>query len=87
MGRAQEKVVVVTVDRDLAAAPANVCFEGVKLTDPRTVEITYNKGRVHAGEVLAALTRDGLGIVDVVTRQADLEDVFLNLVREPAGTI
>ena len=85
VGRAQEKVVVVTVDRDLAAAPVNACFGSVRLPDPRTVEITYRKDQVHAGEVLAALTRDGLGIVDVVTRQADLEDVFLNLVREPAA--
>jgi len=84
VGRAQEKVVVVTVDRDLAQAPANICFEKVELPNPRTVEITYSKDRVHAGEVLSALTREGLGIVDVVTRQADLEDVFLKLVREPA---
>ena len=28
-----------------------------------------------------ALQRDGLGIVDVVTREPDLEDVFLSLVR------
>jgi ABC-2 type transport system ATP-binding protein len=36
---------------------------------------------VNAGEVLAALQRDGLGIVEVSTREADLEDVFLNLTR------
>ena len=36
---------------------------------------------MNAGEVLAALQRDGLGIVDVSTREADLEDVFLNLTR------
>ena len=33
------------------------------------------------GEVLAALQAEGLGIVDVSTREADLEDVFLNLPR------
>ena len=31
--------------------------------------------------VLAALQSEGLGIVDVSTREADLEDVFLNLTR------
>jgi ABC-2 type transport system ATP-binding protein len=43
--------------------------------------VTYRKDKVNAGEVLAALQRDGLGIVDVSTREADLEDVFLNLTR------
>ena len=36
---------------------------------------------MNAGEVLAALQREGLGVVDVSTREADLEDVFLNLTR------
>ncbi len=31
--------------------------------------------------MLAALQKEGLGIVDVSTREADLEDVFLNLTR------
>ena len=37
-----------------------------------------------SGEVLAALQSAGLGIVDVSTHEADLEDVFLNLTRSPA---
>ena len=43
--------------------------------------ITYRKDKVNAGEVLAALQHAGLGIVDVSTREADLEDVFLSLTR------
>ena len=81
VARAQEKVVAVTVDRDLTAAPSAVCFEKIVLKGDRVLEITYNKSRVNAGEVLAAVQRDGLGIVDVSTREADLEDVFLSLVR------
>ena len=81
VARAQEKVVSVTVDRDLDAAPDAVCFEKVALRGSRVLEITYNKSRVNAGEVLGAVQRDGLGIVDVSTREADLEDVFLSLTR------
>ena len=43
------------------------------------VEITYNKDRINAGEVLTAMQGLGLGIVDVTTKEADLEDVFLRL--------
>ncbi|MEA3014353.1 MAG: type transport system ATP-binding protein [Sphingomonadales bacterium] len=81
VGMAQEKVVEVVVDRDVAVAPENTCFDKIELMGERTLAITYRKDRVNAGDVLAALHREGLGIVDVSTREADLEDVFLNLTR------
>jgi ABC-2 type transport system ATP-binding protein len=81
VGMAQEKVVEVVVDRDLERAPAAPCFEQIELKAERTLAITYRKDRVNAGEVLAALQKEGLGIVDVSTREPDLEDVFLNLTR------
>ena len=78
---AQEKVVEVVVDRDMTEAPENLCFDKIELNGARTLTITYRKDQVNAGEVLAALQREGLGVVDVSTREADLEDVFLNLTR------
>ena len=81
LGMAQEKVVEVTVDRDIEAAPIAPCFDKIEVIGERTLAITYRKDRVNAGEVLAALQENALGIVDVSTREADLEDVFLNLTR------
>lgn len=81
VGMAQEKVVEVVTDRDIAHAPDAAPFEKVELKGERVLAITYRKDRVNAGDVLAALQREGLGIVDVSTREADLEDVFLNLTR------
>ena len=81
VGMAQEKAVEVTVDRDLISVPEASCFDKIEIVRERTLAITYRKDKVNAGEVLAALQRDGLGIVDVSTREADLEDVFLNLTR------
>ena len=40
---------------------------------------------MNAGEVLDALQREGFGIVDVSTRDPDLEDVFLSLTQEPVA--
>jgi len=82
VGRAQEKNVVVTVDRDVTSAPEATCFEQIAVSGERQLTITYRKDRVNAGEVLGALQAQGLGIVDVVTRDPDLEDVFLSLVRQ-----
>ena len=83
VGRAQEKVVEVTVDRDLTDAPSASCFEKVEARG-RVLTITYRKDVANAGEVLAAITRDGFGIVDVTTKEPDLEDVFLSLTRTSA---
>jgi len=85
VGKAQEKAVAVTVDRDLDRAPAAICFDKVELKNSRTLVITYSKDKVNAGEVLAAVQKDGLGIVDVSTQEADLEDVFLALTRAGNG--
>ena len=80
IAKAQEKAVVVTFDKDIAKVPTASCFENIILLDERTLEISYRKDQVNAGEVLAALAADGLAIVDVSTRDPDLEDVFLSLV-------
>jgi ABC-2 type transport system ATP-binding protein len=81
VGKATEKLVEVTVDRDVATPPQASCFQKIELKGTRTLAITYAKDKVNAGEVLAAVQADGYGIVDVSTREADLEDVFLNLTR------
>ena len=80
VGRAQEKVVDVTVDRDITAMPSASCFEKIE-TKGRVLSITYRKDVANAGEVLAAVQADGYGIVDVSTKEPDLEDVFLSLTR------
>jgi len=79
VSKAQEKAVVVTFDGDVARVPVNAAFENVSLIDERTLEIKYRKDRTNAGQVLASLTAEGLTIVDVSTRDPDLEDVFLSL--------
>ena len=79
VGMAHEKAVEVTVDRDIETLPDNKCFDKIEKIAERTIAITFDKTKVNAGVVLTALQESGLGIVDVSTREADLEDVFLNL--------
>jgi ABC-2 type transport system ATP-binding protein len=81
IGMAQEKLVEVTVDRDVTTTPENRCFQKIERKGDRVLSITYRKDQANAGEVLAAVQGQGFGIVDVSTREADLEDVFLNLTR------
>lgn len=79
VGMAREKVVVLTLDRDVGELPAHPAFLKCATAGERTVEITYDKDRVNAGEVLALVQAQGFAIVDVTTREADLEDVFVTL--------
>ncbi|MBB5987484.1 ABC transporter ATP-binding protein [Sphingobium lignivorans] len=82
---AQEKVVEVTVDRDLDAdLPNHDHFEKIERSGPRSLTITYLKNRATAGEVLGLVQGQGFAIVDVSTHDPDLEDVFLSLTRAAA---
>jgi ABC-2 type transport system ATP-binding protein len=76
---AREKIVVLTLDRDIGVLPVNPAFLKCEKVGERTVEITYDKDRTNAGEVLALVQGQGFAIVDVTTREADLEDVFVSL--------
>ena len=85
VAKAQDKAVVVEVDRDIGGPPDASVFEKIDITGPRTIEITYRKDKVNAGQVLDVLQKEGFGIIDVSTRDPDLEDVFLSLTRESAN--
>ncbi len=76
---AREKVVVLTFDSDLATLPQHPAFLKCERAGERTVEITYDKDRINAGRVLGLLQGQGMAIVDVTTREPDLEDVFVSL--------
>jgi len=84
IAKAQDKVVAVEFNQPITSLPDNACFDRVEKTGERTLEIQYRKDRVNAGDVLAALAREGYDIVDVSTKDPDLEDVFLTLTREVA---
>jgi ABC-2 type transport system ATP-binding protein len=76
---AREKIVVLTLDRDIADLPASPLFLKSAKSAERVLEVTYDKDRTNAGEVMALIQRQGFAIVDVTTREADLEDVFVSL--------
>ena len=84
LARAVEKQLLVTIDRDLAAPPAIASAARVQLRGPRLLLISYDRTATQAGVVLGALGAAGLGVVDVSTQEADLEDIFLAMTREHA---
>jgi ABC-2 type transport system ATP-binding protein len=79
VGMAREKIVRVTVDKDLAGPPMEDSFVKAQVIEPRTLEITYDRDASSAGQVLALVQQHGYAIEDVTTREPDLEDVFVQL--------
>ena len=85
LSMAQEKVVEVTVDRDVVTIPDSPMFQKIEVKAGRVLTITYSKAVANAGDILGAVQSAGFGIADVSTREADLEHVFLNLTRAANG--
>jgi len=84
VGMAREKIVRITVDKDLAGPPMEDAFLKAEVLAPRTLEITYDRDRLSAGQVLALIQQHGYVIADVTTREPDLEDVFVSLTSQAA---
>ncbi|MGY8972112.1 MAG: ABC transporter ATP-binding protein [Sphingomonadales bacterium] len=76
---AREKIVSITVDKDLGGPIMEPAFTKAAVIEPRRLEITYDRDKTSAGQVLALVQSHGYAIEDVTTREADLEDVFVQL--------
>ena len=79
VGMARDKVVRIELADDMAELPKEDTFQGCELITPRTLEVTYDRDAMSAGQVLAMVQGHGATIVDVTTREPDLEDVFVQL--------
>lgn len=79
VGMMRDKAVVLTLDRDVAALPSHPAIHKCVRLAERVLEITYDRDQASAGQVLAMVQQLGYAIEDVTTREADLEDVFVQL--------
>jgi ABC-2 type transport system ATP-binding protein len=81
--RLDRKELAVILTDDLAAIPpALTCFN-VSLAGPRRLVFTYRPSEARIRDILSALSEAGLGIADLSTTEADLEDLFLEITRAP----
>ncbi len=79
LGRLDAKQMLITVDRDVDSVPAEMADFHVQVMDARRLCVSYTTSDVNSGHVLAAVAAAGLGILDVTTQEADLEDIFVSL--------
>ncbi len=82
IARMDDKAMTVTVDRDLDAVPLELAAFDAALEGPRRLTLRYRTGQVPVEAMLEALRAARLGILDISTREADLNAIFLRLTRE-----
>lgn len=78
--RIDSKTMTVTLDRPLASVPEALATSfHVQLTTPLKLAFQYAPSQVRGGEILAAVAAAGLAIIEIATRETELEDIFLAL--------
>lgn len=75
------KSLTVTLATDCRAPPDSLLPWNPFLLNPRQMRLEYHKSRHEVGQILETLRLAGLGITDISTAEASLEDVFLHLTR------
>ena len=83
LARLDAKQMLITLDRAMSELPAALADYRAELVSPAKLRVGYAPSAVTSGEIFAAVTAAGYAIVDVTTRDADLEDVFLRLTAAP----
>jgi ABC-2 type transport system ATP-binding protein len=80
--RLDHKELAIILTQDLAAVPATLTRFNVVLAGPRRLVFHYRPSQTRIRDILTALRDAGLGIADLSTYEADLEDLFLEITRE-----
>jgi ABC-2 type transport system ATP-binding protein len=84
IARMDDKALTVTLGQDLAEVPAALARFDAALESPRRLSIRYRARDVAVEQLLAALREARLHILDLSTKEADLNAIFLRLTREEA---
>ncbi|MDA1090486.1 MAG: ABC transporter ATP-binding protein [Proteobacteria bacterium] len=83
IGRLDTKEMTITLDRDIDAVPETLSPYDVELNNGQALTFSYPPSKINSGEILAAVQAAGLTIIDINTREAELEDIFLQLTGHP----
>jgi len=77
--RLDNKELQVEVAGELRVAPPELQAFSPELTAPNRLLFRYRTSKSPVAEILDALSKTGLTVVDLRTKEADLEDIFLQL--------
>lgn len=87
LARLDHKCLTITLTNPISAVPAALIGLDATLALPDRLVIQYPPSRVHGGDILAAVNAAGLSILEVATRESELEDIFLKLTSDQAPEV
>jgi ABC-2 type transport system ATP-binding protein len=79
LSKMDSKILTVILDRGIALVPEALAKFTPTLAEERRLVFQYKPSEVTVGDILAGLHEAALGVVDISTEEADLEDIFLRL--------
>ncbi len=77
--RLDSKEITLTLDRDIWQVPEALDAFAPQRLGPRTLRLRYAPSKATSGQLLDIVREAGYGLIEVSTREADLEDIFLKL--------
>ncbi len=80
--RLDTKEMEVTIASGIETLPGELRPFKTILAEPNRLVFQYPPSKVNSGEILAAISDAGLAITDLRTREAELEDIFINLTQD-----
>jgi len=86
MSKLGKKQIIVDMEQPLDQVPGALTDWSIELADDN-MRLTYTydpHGNSHITELLDQLRASGIVVTDVTTSQSSLEDIFVDLVKEPA---
>ena len=84
LGRIDNKKLTLVVDRDVGELPQELRAQGWEILDARRLSVAYQPSQTAVSALLNAVQACGFEIVDLMMRETDLEDIFLQLTRRVA---
>ncbi len=86
IGRLDAKELSIVATEALSELPASLRAFDAALQGPRTIVIRYRPSQTRMRDILAAVRGAGIQIADLSTHESHLEELFLELTREPEKT-
>lgn len=79
ISRLDEKALIVTFTEPLTSVPDALQLEGASVDQDGRLVVNYRPSRARVGDIIEIIRAQGLTISDLVTREADLEELFVRL--------
>lgn len=75
------KIVVFQLSDSLAEVPTNLSQFNSKILSGNRLEVQYNPSEINLGFIMQEVNKAGLNITDVVSEEAKLEEIFLQITK------